>query len=364
MKAAIISLGSESSKKLAEEMKQFFSEVEMLDIRGMEVTVGTGASGVLYKGQALPQYDCVFIRGSFKYAAIQSAIATKLFGTCYMPYAPHAFTIVHDKLLTHLELEKFSISMPKTYLSSSPEAAKSLLKQLNYPIILKIPKGTQGKGVMFSDSYASATSLLDTLSTLKQPFLIQEYVETGGTDVRAIVVGDTVVACMKRKGASDDKRSNLHSGGSAESFVPTAAIKRVAIQTAKALQADICGVDILEGIKQPLVIEANLSPGIVGISDASGVNVASDVAEFIANKTKEFLKEHREGGVLGELLESEGIDVAQQATPSAVHNVITSLDFRGERVLLPKMASDAANLKEDEEYLVEFSKDSVSIRKM
>lgn len=366
MRAAIISLGSESSEKLAEEMQHFFSVVDELDIRDIEVSVGSGASGVLYKGKPIEKYDCVFIRGSFKYAAIQASIATKLYGTCYMPYAPDAFTIVHDKLLTHLELEKFNIPMPKTYLSSSPAAAKSLLKQLTYPIIMKIPKGTQGKGVMFSDSYASATSMLDTLSTLKQPFLIQEYVETGGVDVRAVVVGDAVVACMKRKGSGDDKRSNLHAGGSAESYIPSAKIKRIAVQTAKALEADICGIDILEGLKSPLVIEANLSPGIIGISSATEVNVAKKIASFLAEKTAEFIDSNKDTSELGAILESEGISVAKETTEeqTGIHNIITNLDFRGERVLIPKIAADAADFKDDHEYIVEFGKGFVSIRKL
>jgi ribosomal protein S6--L-glutamate ligase len=364
MKAAIISLGSESSEKLAEEMMHFFSVVDDLDIRDIEVTVGSGASGVLHKGKPFGQYDCVFIRGSFKYAAIQASIATKLYGTCYMPYSPHAFTIVHDKLLTHLELEKYNIPMPKTYLSSSPDAARSLLKQLTFPIIMKIPKGTQGKGVMFSDSYASATSMLDTLSTLKQPFLIQEYVETGGTDIRAIVVGDSVVACMKRKGSADDKRSNLHSGGTAESYVPTVGIKRIAVQTAKALQAEICGVDILEGLKSPLVIEANLSPGVIGISTATEINVAKKIASYLAEKTAEFLDKKEGNSELGVILESEGIPVPKKTEKQGIHNIITTLDFRGERVFIPKMASDAADLKENEDYVVEFGKGFISIRKL
>ena len=110
--------------------------------------------------------------------------------------------------------------MPDTYVVSSIEAAKKILKQVKYPIILKFPHGTQGKGVMIADSFAAASSMLDTIESLKQPFLVQEYVETEGSDIRAFVVGDKVVAAYKRKAAIGEKRSNIHAGGKGEPIVP------------------------------------------------------------------------------------------------------------------------------------------------
>ena len=88
---------------------------------------------------------------------------------------------------------------------------------MKYPIVLKFPHGTQGKGVMFAESFAAASSMLDALIALKQPFLIQEYIETGGVDVRAFVVGDKVVASMKRKAVRGEMRANIHAGGTGES---------------------------------------------------------------------------------------------------------------------------------------------------
>ncbi|MFT4326359.1 MAG: ATP-grasp domain-containing protein [Candidatus Woesearchaeota archaeon] len=355
MKAAIISLGSESTKMIERAMNSYFDVVDLLDIRGIEVSVGAGAHGILYKGEPIEHYDCVFIRGSFKYATIQRAIASFLKGKCYMPYDPTAFTIVHDKLLTHLELEQHGIPMPKTYLTPTPKAAKSVLEQVNYPIIIKIPNGTQGKGVMFADSFASANSVLDTLTTLKQPFLIQEYIETDGSDIRAFVVGKKVIACMQRKSHGSDKRSNLHAGGEAVSIVPDERIKKIAIKTAEVLHADVCGVDILESPKGPLVIEANLSPGLQGITEVTKIDVGHIIAEHIAQKTTRFLEEQKEGNSLHKLLQDEGIEEKQEAS------FITQLDFRGERVLLPKIVSK--EFKEEEEYVVTFDSTGATIKK-
>lgn len=363
MKAAIISLGSTSSEMTVEAMRKYFDEVDLLDIRKIEISVGFGAKGILYEGNPLPEYDCVYVKGSFRYVAIQRAISSGLKGKCYMPYTSKTFSIVHDKLLTHLELESDKIPMPTTYISSTPKAAKELLKNVNYPIIMKIPHGTQGKGVMFADSFAAATSILDTLDSLKQPFLIQEYIETGGTDLRAFIVGDEVVACMKRIAGGEDKRSNLHAGGTSEQIVPDFKIKKIALSTAKALGADICGVDILEGVKSPLVIEANLSPGLQGITNATGIDVADKIAKFLAKRTQEFLAEKDEKNKMKDVLHETGIKEAlKKSEDGEIQNIITNLDFRGDRVLLPKIITDVSKLKEDKDYLVEFKKGELHIK--
>jgi len=357
MKAAVISLNSKSSEMIIERMSKYFEVVDAIDIRHIEVSVGTGARGILRKGTPLGNYDCLFVRGSYKYAAIQSAIASQYEGKCYMPTAKDAFFTVHDKLLTHLALEKYDVPMPQTYLSSTPSAAKELLQQINYPIIMKIPNGTHGKGVMFADSFAAATSILDTLTTLKQPFLIQEYVETNGEDLRLIVVGDKVVASMKRKSSGEDKRSNLHAGGTAQAIIPSVAMKKAAITTAKALGAEICGVDILEGVKKPLVIEANLFPGMQGITKATGIDVSDLIAAYLAKRTDEFISSKEfTAPTTKEILKQEGVDSIDAG------NIISTLDFRGERVLLPKIVSD--KIKEDKDYLIEYSTDAIIIKRM
>ncbi|MGM5483379.1 MAG: ATP-grasp domain-containing protein [Nanobdellota archaeon] len=368
MRIALISLGSKSSEMIADELEKYFSKVDIIDIREIEISVGNKSSGILYQGKPMEEYDCVFIRGSYKYAAIQRSIASKLYGKCYMPYPPSVFSIVHDKILTHLELENYGVPMPTTYLTSTIKAAKELLKHINYPIIMKIPQGTQGKGVMFADSFAGANSILDTLETLKQPFLIQEFVETNGTDVRAVVVGDEVVACMKRKSTGEDKRSNLHAGGSSEIITPSSEIKKISVKVAKALGAYVCGVDILEGVKSPLVIEANLSPGMQGITEATGVNVPEIIAKSLAEKTSKFLEEKKKGTDVKNVLTEEGIRSASPEIQGKViskedfNNIITTLDFRGERILLPKLVSASSKFKEGEEYVIEYKEGQINIK--
>jgi ribosomal protein S6--L-glutamate ligase len=308
----------------------------------------------------MEKYDCVYVKGSFKYATLLRAITTELHKDTYVPYQPKSFTLAHDKLLTQLELEKDNIPMPTTYMAATVSAAKKILEKISYPIIMKLPSGTQGKGVMVADSYAAASSMLDTLSALKQPFLIQEYVETNGSDLRLFVVGDKVVASMRRISNGEEKRANLHAGGTGEAFEPDNYMKKIALQTSRLIGADICGVDILESIKGPVVIEANLSPGLQGITKSTGINVADKIAKFLYEKTLE-KKGTTTNGNKERVLEDLGINKAENST---VQQIISTLDFRTDRILLPSIITKIAKFKENEEYMIETTQGKLIIEKL
>ncbi|MBI2146054.1 RimK family alpha-L-glutamate ligase [Candidatus Woesearchaeota archaeon] len=354
MKAAIISLESTSSKMVAEAMKKYFDQVDMLHLKGIEVDLGK-EGGVFYHGKELEKYDCVYLKGSFRYANLLRSIATFLEGKVpYMPLPANAFTTVHNKLLTHLALQQHHLPMPKTYVLPDVNGAKELLKKVHYPIVMKFPEGTQGKGVMFADSFNSASSLLDALGVLKQPFIIQEYVETDGTDIRALVVGEKVVAAMKRKAQTEEKRANLHAGGVGESVQLSRASINVALDTAKALGVDICGVDILEGPTGPLVIEANISPGLQGLSAVSTIDIANEIARYLHYHTQRVLdgtKREETKTVMKEIMPDEQM----------THQIITALQFRGERILLPDIVTKFARFSDRKEYLLTLKKGKVEI---
>src|SRR3990167_5740320 len=339
MKAALISLGSKSSLLTGEAMKKYFDQVDILELKKVEIRLGK-ESGIFYEGKALENYDCVYVKGSFRYANLLCSIASMLEGkVSYMPLLASTFTTVHNKLLTHLVLQQHNIPMPRTYLSSTTEAAKELLKKVNYPIVMKFPEGTQGKGVMFADSFSSASSLLDALGVLNQPFIIQEYIETGGSDIRALVVGDKVVAAMRRRSLTEDKRANIHAGGKGEPIHLTREVINIALDTAKALQADICGIDILESPTGPLVIEANVSPGLQGIQEVAIVDVADAIANFLYLKTQTILQGQKKG-------EEKKVmkDMTQTLeNKEGVQEIITTLQFRGERILLPEFITQLAH---------------------
>ncbi len=352
MKAAIVSQGSVSSKWTFDAMNNYFDEVDEIDVKHLEISIGDTAK-ILYKGEPLKKYDCIYAKGSFRYSQVLRSLTSILHKECYMPIIPNAFTIAHDKLLTQLTMQQHCIPMPKTYISSTIDSAKQLLSNLNYPIIMKFPQGTQGKGVMFADSFSSASSILDALSALKQSFIIQEFVDTGCTDLRAFVVGDRVVASMLRRGAKDEVRSNIHSGGVGEAVEVDEHTKHIAIKAAKSIGAEICGVDILQGFKGPVVIEANISPGLQGITGSTKVDVANIIAKYLFEQTK-----------LRMDVKSDQDKKEVMANINNESSLITNLDFRGSRILLPEMVSTISKIKSDDQIEISIKKDEVSLKKI
>ncbi len=359
MKAALISLGSKSSKWTLEEMERYFDTVDDINLKETEVNLGKGKLEVLYKNKLLPKYDCIYAKGSFRYAPLLQCLTAGLSETCYMPIKSETFTIGHNKLLTHLSLQQYKIPMPKTYVASSPIAARNILNKVNYPITFKFPHGTQGKGVMFAESYSSASSLMDALESLRQPFIIQEFVETGGVDIRAIVIGDKVVASMKRKAVLGEQRANIHTGAKGESCILDQETKKIAINTAKCIGAEICGVDILESIKGPQVIEANLSPGLQGITEVTGINVADKIAKYLYERTKQSCEKGKDKNT-SKILEDLGISKIEKQH----QQIVTNLDIRSNKILLPKVINDIAKFDEKDDAVIKINKGKIVIEKM
>ncbi len=354
MKAAVISLGSISSQWTAEAMKKYFTEVDSISLKDIEVRLGKEC-GLQYQGKPLPPYDCVYVKGSFRYAHLLCSITTMLENkVAYLPLRARAFMLAHNKLLTHLALQEKNIPMPTTYVLATMPRAKELLKQVHYPIVVKFPEGTQGKGVMFADSESSAVSLLDALGVLKQPCIIQEYIETEGTDIRALVVGDKVIAAMRRKAQKGDNRANIHAGGTGELAAISPAINTLALRTAEALDAEVCGVDILESPLGPLVIEVNISPGLQGLQNIANVDLAEQVARHFFQKTEAALQKEKKkeaGLVMNPVLGTEG----------SFQQIVTTLQFRGEKIILPEIVGKIARFHEGKEQIIKVRKGKVEV---
>lgn len=358
MKAAIISMGSISSKWTLERMQNYFDEVDELDIRKIQVNLGK-ENGIFYEGEPLSQYDCVYAKGSYKHAIVLRSMTAMLAGKCFMPCKASAFTVGHNKILTQLKLQQCGIPTPATYLSPTIESAKRVLEQITYPVIIKFPEGTQGKGVMFADSYASASSMMDAFASINQPVIIQEYVETGSTDTRVIVIGDKVVAAMQRKAEQGEKRANIHVGGCGEGVNLDPVAKKIAVKTAKAMNCGICAVDLLEGPKGPYVIEINLSPGLQGITKATKVDVADKIAKYLYENTKNFLNESK-STTATDIFRDLGIDSGDNGVPQ---EIITTADFRGERLLLPSAITKLCQISDEDELIVKAEKGRLEIKK-
>ncbi len=356
MRLAIISLGGRSSKGVVDEAKPFFDEICEYNIKRVEVHInGAREFEVLHKNEPIKEFDCLYIRGSHKYALLQRAIAEAYQGKCYMPLEPETFTYTHDKFLTTIRLQSMKIPVPKCYVAATTEAARSILEKVHFPIIMKLPQGTQGRGVLFADSLSSARTIIDTLDVFNQPYLIQEYVDTNATDVRAIVVGDRVVAAMRRQAKGQERRANIHLGGEGTAIELDKYTEEVAVRAAQSLGAGICGVDILEAGK-PYVIEGNISPSLIGgISEATKINVAALVAKFLADKTQEFLSQRKKKEV------TDLIPNGKDTTTS--HELVTNISVKAGVMKLPPVVASMGGFQDNDEVTLVVKKGKVILKK-
>lgn len=340
-KFGLISLGSKSSKMILDEAAKLFDEANHIDIRKIEIKMDK-TTEVLYDGAPLEQYDCLFMRGSFRYANLLFALSEIYKDKCFVPIDANAHVIAHNKFMTQLVLSsKKFLHMPSTYYTAKLTETKQFLKTLNYPIILKFPTGTHGKGVVFSESYSSAASMIDALDVFDQPVLIQEYINIK-SDIRVIVAGDKIAGAMKRTASADEVRANAHQGGDAEPFVVTTEIKNMSLEAAKMLNAKICAVDIIESDYGPLILEVNTSPGLQKITEVTKKNIAADIAKYLYEETVK-IKTSKDKKVARDIMGKIGVEEIGE------RELRGEVKIRNNKIILPEFVYDLAKLNDEEE---------------
>jgi ribosomal protein S6--L-glutamate ligase len=206
----------------------------------------------------------------------------------YTPNTSDAILRARDKLRSHQLLAAERIGLPATVFGDNPDDTADLLSMLGPPPhVIKLNEGTQGAGVMLTEKLSASKGVIEALRGLYANFLVQEFVaEAKGADLRCFVVGGNVVAAMKRQAPKGDFRSNLHRGGTAKGVRASAAEQEVAIRAAQVLGLGVAGVDLIRSARGPLVLEVNASPGLEGIEEASGVDVAGEIIQYVASRLK------------------------------------------------------------------------------
>jgi ribosomal protein S6--L-glutamate ligase len=155
------------------------------------------------------------------------------------------------------------------------------------PVVIKLLEGTQGIGVMLAESGKSAKSIIDAFHGVDVAVLVQEFIkEAEGRDIRVLVIGRRIIATMERTGAKGDFRSNLHRGGSSREIELTEAERKTALDAARAMGLNVAGVDLLRSNRGAVVMEVNSSPGLEGIENTTGANVAKAMIEFLEKNAK------------------------------------------------------------------------------
>ncbi|EKE67218.1 30S ribosomal protein S6--L-glutamate ligase [Gallaecimonas xiamenensis] len=277
-----------STRRLVEAAKSRGHEVRVIDVLKCFMNITANDPDVFYQnrennveelsfdavipriGASITNYGCAVLR--------QFEVANT-----YSINESIAITRSRDKLRAHQLLARRGIGQPITSYASSARATNHLIESVGgAPLIVKLTQSTQGNGVLLAETKKAAEALINAFRGVGSDFLVQEFIkEAGGSDIRCFVVGDKVIAAMQRKAAKGEYRSNLHRGGVAEVVKLNSAERKLAVDAARVMGLDMAGVDILRSAHGPLVIEVNSSPGLEGIENASGVDVAGKIIQYI-----------------------------------------------------------------------------------
>jgi ribosomal protein S6--L-glutamate ligase len=265
-------------------------DVRIIDFLKCSIEIMKGELKINYLGEELDVPDAIIPRIGASRTFYGAAMVRhfEMMGA-FSTSGNLAITRSRDKLRSLQVLSKFSVDMPKTVFASNESSAQDVIDLIGgAPLVLKILEGTQGVGVVLVDSVKAAKSVLDAFYGMEVNLLVQEFIEeAGGADIRAFVVGGKVVAAMKRQGAEGDFRSNLHQGGSASIYKLTRKEKSTAIAAAKAMGLGVCGVDMIQSSRGPLVMEVNSSPGLEGIETTTELDIAGNIMDFIEVSVQE-----------------------------------------------------------------------------
>lgn len=291
MKIAVLSRNSKlySTHRLKEAGEKRGHQVDIIDTLHCYMDITSSSPAIRYKGKELPQYDAVIPRigASITFYGTATVRQFEMMGTFSINESV-AISRSRDKLRSLQLFSRKGVGLPRTGFAHSPDSVKDLLKNIGgAPVVIKLLEGTQGIGVVLAESNKAAESIIEAFMGLKANILVQEYVkEASGSDIRCLVIGERVVAAMKRTAQAGEFRSNLHRGGSAELIKLTKQERATAIKAAKIMGLNFCGVDILQSANGPVVMEVNSSPGLEGIETATKKDIADQVIDFIEKNAK------------------------------------------------------------------------------
>ena len=291
MKIAILSRGPRlySTRRLAEAAKARGHETKVIDTLRCYMNMATAKPSINYRGNPLDDFDAVIPRIGASITFYGTAVVRQfeMMGV-YSVNESVAISRSRDKLRSMQLLARRDIGLPVTGFAHTADDIPDLINMVGgAPLVVKLLEGTQGVGVVLCETRKAAESVIEAFFGIDVNIMVQEYIaEAGGADVRCFVIGDRVVAAMRRQAQPGEFRSNLHRGGSASVARISPAERRTAVAAARAMGLNVAGIDLIRSNHGPLVLEVNSSPGLEGIEEASGIDVASLVVEFIERNAR------------------------------------------------------------------------------
>ncbi|MGB5304680.1 MAG: 30S ribosomal protein S6--L-glutamate ligase [Gammaproteobacteria bacterium] len=293
MKIAILSRKKSlySTRRLVEAAVKRGHEVKVIDTLRCYMNIASHRPEIHFNGAVLEGYDAVIPRIGASITFYGTAVLRQFEMLGVYPLNESvAISRSRDKLRSLQLLSRKGIGLPVTGFAHSPDDIEDLIKMVHgAPLVIKLLEGTQGIGVVLAETEKAAESVIEAFLGLKANILVQEFIkEAGGSDIRCLVVGEKVVAAMKRQAAEGEFRSNLHRGGTAALIKITPEERTTAVRAAKVMGLNVAGVDILRSNHGPVVLEVNSSPGLEGIETASGKDIADMIIEFIERNARPY----------------------------------------------------------------------------
>jgi len=273
-----------STKRLREEAENRGHDIEIIDPLKCDIIIEKGKPTIYYNDRYLDYVDAIIPRIGASVTFFGCAVVRQFeMMNVFTIATSDAIIRSRDKLRSFQRLSKAGIGMPKTVFTNYSRDVEKVISHVGgTPVIIKLLEGTQGLGVVLAETKNAAESVLEAFNGLQARALVQEYIEeANGADIRALVVDGHVVGAMKRQGKEGEFRSNLHRGGSAEIVKLNEAEIKVAMKASRALNLPVCGVDMLQSSRGPLLLEVNSTPGLEGIEAATHKNIARAIITFI-----------------------------------------------------------------------------------
>jgi len=276
-----------STRRLVEAAKNKGHQVFIQDPLRFAMDIEEGEPDLYYKGKAIRVPDAVLPRIGASITRYGTTVLRQFEQMdVYTPNTANGIGNSRDKLRSLQILSRHDIGIPRTaYVSDKSDVADAIDRVGGTPVIIKLIEGTQGVGVILADKPEIAKAIIETLHSANQNVLIQKFVaESKGKDVRAFVINDRVVGAIRRTAQGQEFRSNVHRGGLATAIDLDPAYATAAVRAAQIMGLKVCGVDMLEGKDGPQIMEINSSPGLEGIEGATGLDIAGEVVDFIADQ--------------------------------------------------------------------------------
>ncbi|WP_027125633.1 30S ribosomal protein S6--L-glutamate ligase [Gelidibacter mesophilus] len=273
-----------STQRLVEAAKQRKHTCEVIDPLKCDIIIEKKNPAILYKGRILENVDAIIPRIGASVTFYGTAVVRQFeMMKVFSVVESQALVRSRDKLRSLQVLSRAGLGMPKTVFSNyTKDAAEVIASVGGAPLVIKLLEGTQGLGVVLAETNNAAESVIEAFHGLQARVIIQEFIkEAKGADIRAFIVDGNIVGAMKRQGKEGEFRSNLHRGGSAEIIQLTDEEENAALKAAKALGLGVCGVDMLQSSRGPLILEVNSSPGLEGIEAATKKDIAKSIIRYI-----------------------------------------------------------------------------------